>query len=290
MKTIKKKGYYYLRHSYKINEKVKVKDKYLGKDIPDNLEEIGEILQNEALGESLFKKFDQIKSNYQKNWKKLPLSVKRNVNEELTVRFTYNTNAIEGSTLTLDETKELIEKRIAPNKSLDDTQESIRHANVFSEIMGGKCKDISIDRIKKWHFRIFEESKKDIAGEFRDYLVKVGEYLCPDWQDIPKLMRDFFRWYNKNKRRMHTVELAARAHYKFVRIHPFGDGNGRIARLITNFILHSKGFPILVIEYKKRASYYKALRKADKKKSEWEFMKYVFRRYLSNYKEYYRNI
>ena len=97
-------------------------------------------------------------------------------------------------------------------------------------------------------------------------------------------MEDFFKWYNKNK--IHPVELAAKAHYKFVKIHPFGDGNGRISRLIMNFILSKYKYPILIIEYKKRPSYYKSLRKADKKKSGGEFLKYFYRRYLNNYKQY----
>jgi len=82
-----------------------------------------------------------------------------------------------------------------------------------------------------------------------------------------------------------AVELAALAHYKFVKIHPFGDGNGRICRLITNFILYKKGFPLMVIEYKNRTSYYKALRKSDKE-GETIFVRYFVRRFLAQYKIY----
>ena len=140
----------------------------------------------------------------------------------------------------------------------------------------------------KWHLDVFKESKPDMAGIYREYLVKVGNYLCPDWQDIPQLMKDFIKWYNKEKKRspsIHPVELAAKAHYRFVKIHPFGDGNGRITRLIMNFILHKHGFPILIIEYKKRQSYYHALNQADKK-TEWEFLKYIYKRFLKWNKEY----
>ncbi|MBU3958163.1 MAG: Fic family protein, partial [Nanoarchaeota archaeon] len=63
------------------------------------------------------------------------------------------------------------------------------------------------------------------------------------------LLEEFFGWYNKNKGRLHSVELAALAHLKFVTIHPFSDGNGRISRLLMNFVLHKHGFPMLNIPY-----------------------------------------
>jgi Fic family protein len=72
-----------------------------------------------------------------------------------------------------------------------------------------------------------------------------------------------------------------------VKIHPFGDGNGRIARMITNFILHKKGFPLMVIEYKNRKSYYRALRKSGKE-GETIFVRYFTRRYLAKYRKYLR--
>ena len=80
---------------------------------------------------------------------------------------------------------------------------------------------------------------------------------------------------------MHPVELAARAHFKFEKIHPFGDGNGRVGRLITASILHQKGYPQLIIEYKRRISYYKAL-----SKSEDDFIMYFIRRYIRVYQRY----
>ena len=286
MRIAKKHGYYYLQHTYKKGQKVISKEKYLGKEVPKNIKQIEEEFLRKIEGETLFKRFNRIKESYQKEWKKYPESIKKKIKEELTISFTYNTNAIEGSTITLDETRELIKSRISPNKPLSDIQETLNHARIFIDIIEHKYKDLSLDLIIKWHKEIFKESKSDIAGKRRDYLVKVGDYLAPDWQDLPKLLKEFFEWYNKNKNKIHPVELAARVHYKFVKIHPFGDGNGRIGRLIMNFILNREKYPILMIEYKKRASYYRALNKADKKKSDWEFLKYFYRRYISYYKRY----
>tara|TARA_B100001971_G_C18176995_1_gene530495 strand:- start:181 stop:1050 length:870 start_codon:yes stop_codon:yes gene_type:complete len=286
MNIVKKNGYYHLQFTFKKEGKTVSKEKYLGKSIPKNIEQIKEEFLRKVQGETLFRKLDKIKENYQKEWKRYPESIKKKIKEELTISFTYNTNAIEGSTITLEETRELIERKISPNKPIGDVQETVNHAKIFSGIMEDKYKELSLNLIKQWHKDIFKASKSDIAGKIRDYLVKVGGHIFPDWQDLPKLLKDLFNWYENEKDKLHPIELAAKAHYRFVTIHPFGDGNGRISRLIMDYILIKNKFPILIIEYKKRASYYKALKKAQKNKSEWEFLKYFYRRYLSYHKGY----
>ena len=108
--------------------------------------------------------------------------------------------------------------------------------------------------------------------------MRVGDYIAPDWQDVKKLMADLIRFMHVAD--MNPVELAARAHYHFEKIHPFGDGNGRIGRLLMNKILWEKGFPMLIIEYKKRKSYYTALQGDEER-----FVRYFFRRYLAVHKK-----
>ncbi|PIV68481.1 MAG: hypothetical protein COS07_03935, partial [Candidatus Aenigmarchaeota archaeon CG01_land_8_20_14_3_00_37_9] len=97
-------------------------------------------------------------------------------------------------------------------------------------------------------------------------------------QKVEGLMKKFFEFSNQTE--LNPVELAARAHYKFEKIHPFGDGNGRIGRLIMNYILWHNGYPMLIIEYKKRRSYYKALQR-----DEDGFVNYFLRRYLTVHKK-----
>ncbi|MBW2981662.1 Fic family protein, partial [Candidatus Woesearchaeota archaeon] len=228
MEIVKKKNYYYLKHSYRRGGKIITKERYLGKSIPKNIEKIKSDFLRETKKE-LYTKLSRIKNNFKKEWRKYPLSVKRELLIDFSVNFTYNTNAIEGSTITREETEELIKRKIAPNKSIRDIQETIRHSETFLQMLNEK-KDLSLTLILKWHRYIFQESKSDIAGKLRDYNVRVGDYRCPDWQDVEKLMKSYFEWYTKNKKKEHPVEFAASAHYKFVEIHPFGDGNGRIAR------------------------------------------------------------
>ena len=282
MKIIKrKKGnreYFYLKHSFRKDRKIITKEKYLGLEIPKDIEEIKLRFEKE-FRKDINNKLESIKENFQREWRKIPESVKEKELEEISIAFTYNTNAIEGSTITLEEAREIIHDKIAPNKPLRDVKETEAHSKVFLQMLK-KDEKIANELLLQWHKNIFGDVKSDIAGKYRDYLVRAGSYLAPDWQDIKKLMNEFIKFIKENKRRMNPVELSASAHYKFEKVHPFGDGNGRIGRLITNHILWHKGYPMLIIEYKKRRSYYKALRK-----DEEQFVKYFIRRYLTVHKK-----
>jgi Fic family protein len=179
----------------------------------------------------------------------------------------------------LEETRELIVDKTAPNKSLKDIRETEAHFKIFLEMLK-KPGNISKDLLLKWHKEMFWESKRDIAGRFRDFMVRVGSYIAPDWQDVENLMKEFIKFVHQSK--FSPVELAARAHYRFEKIHPFGDGNGRIGRLIMNYILWHNGYPMIIIEYAGRRSYYKALQR-----NEDGFMNYFIRRYLAIHKKRY---
>lgn len=271
------KTYYYLEHSTRVGNKVIKKEKYLGTQIPKNLENLRKAFENE-IKNNLVKKLESIKKNFQSEWNKIPNSIKKKEKEEIAIAFTYNTNAIEGSTITLEETREIIHDKISPNKPLADVKETENHSKIFLNILDSKEK-ISRELLLRWHKEIFEETKPDISGKFRDFLVRVGPYVAPDWQDVEKLMKELIEFINKGGKKINPVELAGRSHYKFEKIHPFGDGNGGIGRLLMNCILWSNGYPMIIIEYKKRKSYYKALQK-----SEEGFLQYFTRRYLAVHK------
>jgi len=273
------KKYFYLQHSLRKGKKVITKEKYLGIEIPTNIDEIVSIFKKEVQND-VNKKLALIKENFQSEWKRIPESAREKELEEISIAFTYNTNAIEGSTITLEEAREIIHDKISPNKPLRDVKETEAHSEVFLQMLK-KGEKITKELLLAWHKDIFDETKPDIAGKFRDYLVRVGPHLAPDWQDVENLIKNFTEFINKNKK-MNPIELAGRAHYQFEKIHPFGDGNGRIGRLLMNFILWHNGYPMLIIEYKKRKSYYKALQK-----DENYFVSYFIRRYLTIHKKRY---
>ena len=273
------KKYFYLQHSLRKGKKVITKEKYLGIEIPTNIDEIVSIFKKEVQND-VNKKLALIKENFQSEWKRIPESAREKELEEISIAFTYNTNAIEGSTITLEEAREIIHDKISPNKPLRDVKETEAHSEVFLQMLK-KGEKITKELLLAWHKDIFDETKPDIAGKFRDYLVRVGPHLAPDWQNVENLIKNFIEFINKNKK-MNPIELAGRAHYQFEKIHPFGDGNGRIGRLLMNFILWHNGYPMLIIEYKKRKSYYKALQK-----DENYFVSYFIRRYLTIHKKRY---
>lgn len=284
MRILKRKQgnneFYYLQYSFRKNGKVISREKYLGKIIPDE-KEITKIKKEllKEINSELFKKFENIKINFQTEWKTLPKSAKEKALEQIAVSFTFNTNAIEGSKITLEETREIIEDKISPNKPLRDIRETEQHAKVFLNMLNKKEK-INKELLLNWHMQIFGESKSDIAGRFRDHLVRVGEHLAPDWQDVEDLMKDFFDYVHNKPKDISFVEFVAHVHYRFEKIHPFSDGNGRIGRLIINCLLWHEGYPMIIISYKKRKSYYKAFLK-----DEANFVRYFIRRYLATHKK-----
>ncbi len=280
MKIVKKRkgkqDYYYLKLSYRKNGKVTNKEKYLGKTIPKNIEELKKELRKETEQE-LYHKLERIKEHFWKEWTKLPPSIKEKELEQIAIAFTYNTNAIEGSTITLPETREILEDHIAPKKLLKEIKETENHSKVFLEMLNQKTK-ITNELLLSWHNKIFSETKPDIAGKYREYRVRVAGYKAPDWQDIPKLIQQFLHYLSTTK--TNPVELAAKTHYQFEKIHPFGDGNGRIGRLLMNYLLWHNQYPMLIIEYKKRKSYYNALTKDEEK-----FTQYFLKTYTNVHKK-----
>jgi Fic family protein len=182
-----KTKYFYLQHSFRKNGKVVTKELYLGKNIPDNIEEIKAKLLLEAK-ETLFEKLEKIRNDFQREWKEIPQSAQEKELQEIAIAFTYNTNAIEGSTITLEEARLIIEDRMAPNKPLKDIRETESHASAFLQMLKTK-EELSDELLLKWHQNIFTETKSDIAGRFRSYPVRVGPYLAPDWQNVENLMK-----------------------------------------------------------------------------------------------------
>ena len=148
-------------------------------------------------------------------------------------------------------------------------------------------KEITLSTVLYWHKQLFQFTKPDAAGKIRQHQVGISgsKFLPPYPIELDLLLRDFFDWYHQNKKKLHPVHLAGLVHLKFVTIHPFGDGNGRISRLLMNYVLHKNGYPMLIIPYSQRKSYYTALERSQLKKDENVFILWFFKRYLKEYKQ-----
>ena len=223
-----------------------------------------------------------------KEWQALqPLNEKleRDINQQFMIDFNYNSNNLEGNTLTYGQTKLLLLfGDTVGNASIQDYEEMKAH-NVGLELVKVEAKDknrmLSENFIRELNqtilVRDFYKTSRD--GDYR-YKINVGVYktrsnsvITPTGEIIDyaspeetsSLMADLLEWYREEERqgKLKVEELAALFHYRYIRIHPFEDGNGRIARLLVNYILLRHNYPMLVIRSDDRNNYLKSLRQCD---------------------------
>ena len=267
---------YYLVYSYREKGVVKKIRRYLGLNLsPDELKKAEleakqsiakelEKLNTEIFNFSLSKKQIQLLNGYDKNIKIHHLD--KNEWHLFTEEFVYNTNAIEGSTVQLGEVKEIIEKQKTPKNH--DEIESKNVAKAMEFIRKTK-QDLSLELIKKLH-RICFEGTKSFAGQFRNVEVVIrngkGEVVhtgAPSAQ-LKSALDDMVSWHEINKKKFKPLVLAAIIHNQFEHIHPFQDGNGRVGRLLLNFILLKNKHPPVNILLEDRAEYYNSLHEYSK--------------------------
>jgi len=288
-REVKGKKYYYLYHSYREGIKVRHIEKYLGKTLPD-YEELALIKDN--FNYEIFEKLwlsviEQMKENFRKQFNSIPQPIQVKDLRNFGVRFTHNTNRIEGSSLTLKDVALIVEDNITPkNKPINDIIEAKSHMSVY-EVMINSERQIDWELLLDWHEKIFELTKPEIAGIIRRYPVQIiRSKFVPPIAGIEELLDDLLKWYKENKNKLNPVYLACLMHFRFVSIHPFGDGNGRMCRILMNYILYKNKYPMFDIEYKVRQSYYNALENANLKEDEMVFIHWFFSRYLKANNKY----
>lgn len=275
-----KKKLYYLAHSFRDNNSVRKVRRYLGADLSsekikelrksaekailkqiENYKKIRDPLHTalssreiEAIKKLITKSDIKIKHLSERAWLKF------------TEVFTYDTNAIEGSTVTSLEVRNILEKdRWPKERERWEISETYGVAEAVKYIR--RTKDhISLNLIKELHRIVFKNSK-DFAGKFRGPGVEVavvshvGDIIhrgAPQRQIIG-LLKELIKWYKNNKNKYHSLVLAAVVHNQFETIHPFQDGNGRVGRLLLNNILLKHNLPPVNIELKRRSEYYSTL-------------------------------
>lgn len=226
-----------------------------------------------------FEKLDQLKQRLD-SFRPLPAEIVRNLHDELVVRWTYNSNAIEGNTLTLKETKVVLEGITIGGKTIVEHLEAINHrgAILYMEELVNHNEALSEWQIKSLHQLILKKIDDTNAGQYRTVNVTISgaAHRPPVHFKLTEEMEGFINWYNTGSRNIHPVERAALVHADFVKIHPFVDGNGRTARLLMNLELMKTGFPPAVLSTEKRLAYYEALDSAHTKGNYEHFFELIY--------------
>lgn len=271
---------YYLAHSYREGVKVFKFRKYLGQDLTkEKLDERKRIAEKLVLEE--IHKYNIIKdplrielsneeiNSIKKIESQIPIKISHLSEQDWKIFseiFTYNTNAIEGSKLNQKEVKNILEKDKWPNKSKEDIAEAYGVDEAISFIRTIQ-EHFSIELIKKIHHIIFKNSKS-FAGELRkkgeevvviDNLHNVVHEGAPQ-QRINHLLKELVEWYHKNKSKYPALVLGAVVHNQFENIHPFGDGNGRVGRVLLNNVLIKHKLPPINIDLDNQIEYYSSLK------------------------------
>jgi Fic family protein len=264
---------YYLSHTFRDEKKVKNIRRYLGQNLsPKELEDLSkqaekhisgqiEELKTEIFNFSLTKNQVEQLNKYDSKIEILHLT--KDQWKTFQEDFVFNTNAIEGSTVLENEVKDILEKKHEAKTS--DEKETIGLSKAVDYIR--ECKEnLSLDLILKLHKLCFEETKS-FAGKFRDDVEVVIKNSLGDivHRGAPKElvlseMEELIKWYQDHNTSFKPLVLAAIIHNQFEHIHPFQDGNGRVGRLLLNFILIKNSYPPINIFLEDRNEYYNTLK------------------------------
>ena len=224
-------------------------------------------------------------------YRPLSESIVENLHENLIVRWTYNSNAIEGNTLTLQETKVALEGITVGGKTLREHFEAINHkeAILFMEELVQKNEPLSEFDIKSIHSLILKKIDDTNAGKYREInvLISGADHKPPHFLEVPKAMGKFILWYKTDAQNLHPIERAARVHADFVKIHPFVDGNRRTSRVLMNLELMKSGFPPAILKVENRLEYYEALDLAHTKDDYSRFLELISKTVEESFEPYF---
>lgn len=190
----------------------------------------------------------------------------KNLEEVFSIEYTYDSNRIEGNTMTLSETALVLQKGVTiDGRTLQEHLEIVNHRDALDyvkEIVAGQ-EELTKRVLLEIHSLVLQGINRKDAGKFRQENVTIGgsSHTPPDFLQVPNDIEKYFEFYEKNKDSLHPVLLSADMHEKLVTIHPFVDGNGRTSRLVMNMLLMKHGYPIAIIsgDRKQRHEYYDAL-------------------------------
>jgi Fic family protein len=198
----------------------------------------------------------------------LPSSLVGRLKKQMMIEYTYNSNAIEGNTLTLRETQLVIEEGITVGgKSIAETLEAKNHPEAieFVEKLVEAKSELTEDGVLQVH-KLIMANIADDAGQYRTTGVRItgASFMPPPSSQVRPRMNELLKWLKENPDERTPIEVAAVFHHRFVQIHPFSEGNGRAARLLMNAILMKNGYPfIAIVSNFDRPKYLRTLMEAD---------------------------
>ena len=214
----------------------------------------------------LLRKIDGKKSALD-SFRPFPHQVVKSIQESLTIEWTYNSNSIEGNTLTLQETRMVLEDGLTVSgKPLREHFETVNHHEAIQYVEQLVSDDYQLRErdILNIHELVMDRLDRDFAGRIRNSGVRItgANFTPPSARKVPDLLEDLINWVNSSND-LHPIVKVAIFHHRFVWIHPFFDGNGRTVRLVYNLLLLKLGFPPAIILTVDRKKYYTALNAAN---------------------------
>ncbi len=287
-KKVKGKDYFYLSKNIRVSgDKWKKIRKYVGSSL-ENLDAVEKELTlavpiKRLMSHRQMQFIDLIRIAYLEQHK-INKSLWKTEKDQL-VSFIYNTNAIEGNSLSYEETRGILEgqmpKATYEKRDVAEVKNMKKCIDFLFEYTGSLNEDFMLQLHGMQMAGVHPE-----AGKIRTRQNIVGNYLPPKPEEVKGELTLFFNWYQQAERLLHPFELAALVHLKLVRIHPFMDGNGRISRLLMNYVLLKNEYPLLNIFNSEKMFYYLTLKEVDAKQKEKPFVTYLYRAYLNQYKNY----
>jgi Fic family protein len=278
-RIIENHEYLYLHYSYRNEAQIQSIDVRLNQsNFPESYENLYKQIVEQRWGKDL-KKIIELNQKYLTTAP--PFVIEKN-NQIFGIGFTYDSSKIEGLELSKYEVHNLITKSQTPaNRKLDDMEETLGHMKAYERMLlyKGDIGDLLLDL----HESIFIQTKPSFAGLIRDHPVRIfgSNYIPPvKSNEIEDRLQSLCEWYENRRKWMTPPLLACLFHLEFEKIHPFSDGNGRVGRLLMNYILYSHKFPMLSIESQKKTSYIQALERSSLKKECTSFMHFFFREYI----------
>jgi len=294
-KIVNGRAYYRLVHSIRKDGKVTHKTKYLGKKLPPKpeLEKIKkEFLESLSFSRYRYlspgdvEKVEAVRESYKSQQKKLSTSEKKKRLEEFYIRFTYDSSKLSGVDVTLRQTSLILKDGLIPKDITDvkTVRELENHRRGIAAITRYRGK-LDGRFLRKIHKILFTGIDDEVAGKFRYELkrnVKIAgtPYVPPKWQELEKELENLLAWYKTQNKKHHALELAALIHLKIISLQPFVDGNSRLSRLLMNWILWKRNYPMIDIPIIDLEQYYDKLDKYQIEKNEKPFVKYIIKRYL----------